>query len=109
MPETPWIVSWWKIKFQSLHQWEVSTANKGIGIIKRLSNLLPRNSFLTINKSFTRPRLDYYDIVYDQANNESFCTKIEHIQYNAARAATGAIKGISQTKLYEERCLESEV
>ena len=41
------------------------------------------------------------------ANNESFCTKIEHIQYNGALATTGAIKGTSQTKLYKELGLES--
>ena len=82
-------------------------ANKGIGIIKRLSYILPRKSLLTIYKSFIRPHLDYCDIIYDQPNNESFCIKIEHTQYNAALAITGAIKGISQTKLYKELGLES--
>ena len=67
---------------------------------------LPRNFPLAIYKSFIRPHLDYCDIIYDQPNNESFCTKIEHIQYNAALAITGAIKGTSQTKLYKELGLE---
>ena len=82
-------------------------ANKDIGIIKRLSNTLPRNSLLTIYKSFIRPHLNYCNLVYDQPNNESFCIKIEHIQYNAALAITVAIKGTSQTKLYKELGLES--
>ena len=82
-------------------------ANKGIGIIKRLSNTLHRRSLLIIYKSFIRPHLDYCDIIYDQSNNKSFCTKIEHMQYNAALAITGAIKGTSQTKLYKELGLES--
>ena len=86
---------------------KISKAKKGIGIIKRLSNTLPRNSLLTIYKSFIRPHLDYCDIIYDQPNNESFCTKIEHIQYNAALAITGAIKGTSQTKLCKELGLAS--
>ena len=77
-------------------------ANKEIGIIKRLSNTVPRKSLLTICKSFIRTHLDYCDVIYDQPNNESFCTKIEHIQYNAALAITGAIKGTSHTKLYKE-------
>ena len=59
---------------------KISNANKRIGIIKRLLNTLPRNSLLTIYKSFIRPHLDYRGIIYDQPNNESFCTKIEHIQ-----------------------------
>ena len=65
-------------------------------------NNLPRNFLLTIYKSFIRPHLDYSDIIYDQPNNESFCTKIECIQYNAALAISGATKGTSQTKLYNE-------
>ena len=58
-------------------------------------------------KSFIRPHLDYCDVIYDQPNNESFCTKIERIQYNAALAITGAIRGTSQIKLYKELGLES--
>ena len=81
-------------------------ANKEIRIIKRLSNTLPRNSLSIIYKSLIRPHLDYCDI-YDQPNNESFCTKIEHLQFNAALAITGAMKGASQTKLYKELGLES--
>ena len=80
---------------------------QGIGIIKRLSNTLPRKFLLTIYKSFIRPHLDYCDIIYDQPNKKSFCTKIEHIQYNCALAITGAIKGTCQTKLYKELGLES--
>ena len=75
---------------------KILKANKGIGIIKRLSNTLHGKSLLTIYKSFIRPHLDYCDIIYDQPNNESFCTKIERTQYNAALAITGAIKGTSQ-------------
>ena len=62
---------------------------------------------LTIYKSFIRPHLDYGDIVFDQPTNDSFCKKLENIQYNAALAITGAIKGTSQAKLYKEFGLES--
>ena len=54
-----------------------------------------------------RPHFDYCDIIYDQPNNESFCTKIEHIQYNTALAIIGVLKGTSQTQLYKELGLES--
>ena len=73
--------------------------NKGIGIIKRLWRILPRKSLLTIYKSFIRLHLHYCDVIYDQPNNESFCTKTERIQYNAALAITSAIRGTSQIKL----------
>ena len=86
----------------------MSKALKGIGIIKKLSRNLPRHSLVTIYKSFVRPHLDYGDIIYDQPNNESFTQKIERIQYNAALAITGAIKGTSQSKLYSELGFESQ-
>ena len=73
-------------------------------MIKKLSNTLPRDALLTIYKSIVRPHLDYGDIIYDQPQNESFCNKIERIQYNAALA--GAIRGTSKTKLYKELGLE---
>ena len=54
-----------------------------------------------------RPHLDYADIIYDKAFNESFHTKLESLQYNATLAITGAIKGSSTEKIYEELGLES--
>ena len=96
-----------KLNFTHHINLKISKANKGIGIIKRLSHILPRKSLITIYKSFFRAHLDYCDVIYDQPNNESFCSKIEQIQYNAALAITGAIRGTSQTKLYNELGLES--
>ena len=95
-----------KLNFHDHINAKILKANKGIGIIKRLSNTLSKKSLLTIYKSFIRPHLEYCDIIYDQHNNKSFCTKIEHIKYNAALAITGAIKGTSQTKLHKELGLE---
>ena len=96
-----------KLNFNHRINVKISKGNKGIGIIKRLSHILPRKSLITIYKSFIRPHLDYCDVIYDQPNNESFCSKIEQLQYNAALAITGAIRGTSQTKLYNELGLES--
>ena len=50
--------------------------NKGIEVIKKLQNILPRQPLLTIYKSFVRPHFDYGDIIYDQPKNESFCQSI---------------------------------
>ena len=62
---------------------------------------------ITIYKSSIRPHLDYGDIVYDRAFNESFHKNLESIQYNAAIAITGAIRGTSSEKLFQELGLES--
>ena len=82
-------------------------ANKGIGIIHKLTHVLPWLSLVTIYKSFIQPHLDYGDIIYDLPNNESFCSLIERVQYNAVLAISGAIKGTSQLKIYNELGIES--
>ena len=81
---------------------KLSKANKGIGIIKKLSWYLPRSSLVSIYTMFVRPHLDYADIIYDRPNNEVFKSKLESIQYNAALAITGAVRGTSMEKIFNE-------
>ena len=81
--------------------------SKTIGLLRKSQNILPRPALLTIYKCFIRPHLDYGDIIYDQAYNLSFHQKLESIQYNAALPLTGAIRGSSSEKLYQELGLES--
>ena len=86
---------------------KIAKARKDIGLICKLAHVLPRQSLIAIYKSFIRPHLDYGDIIYDQPNNQSFCNLIERVQYNAALAITGAIKGTSQLKIYNKLGFES--
>ena len=79
---------------------------KTVRLLRKLQNILPRPAFLIIYKCL-RPHLDYGDIMYDQAYNLSFHQKLESIQYNAALALTGAIRGSSREKLYQELVLGS--
>ena len=79
---------------------------KGIGLLRKLQSILPRTSLLTIHKSFIRSHLDYGGVVYDQPSNDPFSNKLETVQYNADLAITGAIKGTSREKLYQELGLE---
>ena len=93
--------------------------NNGILMIRKLYHYLPRSTLLTVYKSFIRPHLDYCDIIYhkpcnddismqnsSQGNicqpNKLFTDKIESVQYNAALAITGCIRGTSEEKLYNE-------
>ena len=68
--------------------------------------MLPREALLTIYKSFICPHFDYGDVIYDQSYNDSFHAKLESYQYKAALAMTGAIKGSSTEKLYQELGIE---
>ena len=80
---------------------------KIIGLIKKLQPIVLRTASLTIYKSFLRPHLDYGNVIYDFAFKESFQNKLESVQYNSTLAITGAIRGSSREKLYQELGLES--
>ena len=72
-----------------------------------MQDFLPRLALIAIYKAFTRSHLDYGDILYDQAYNMFIHQKLESVQYNACLAITGAIRGKSKEKLYQELGLES--
>ena len=91
-----------KIFFTNCINDKTNKTLKGVGLLRKLSTLLPRQSLLTIYKSFIRPQLDYGDVIYDQLLNESRSNRIESVQYKAALAITGAIQGSSRKKLYQE-------
>ena len=54
-----------------------------------------------------RPLIDYGAIIYNQAQNESFCEKLESRQYKAALAIAGTIKCNSRKKICQELGLET--
>ena len=96
-----------KLNFQEHIKNILTKFNKTIGLLRKLQNMLPRGSLITIFKSFVRPHLDYSDVIYDQSFNNTFHQKMESIQYNPALAVTGAIRGSSREKLYQKLGLES--
>ena len=96
-----------KLTFEEHLKNVINNTNKMIGLLRKLSNLLPRQALVTIYKTFIRPHLDYGDVLYDQAFNNSFHAKMESIQYNACLTITGAIRGTSREKIYQELGLES--
>ena len=75
--------------------------------MRKFQNFLSRSTLITIYKAFVRPQLDYGDILFDQTFNSSFHEKLESIQYNACLALTGAIRGSSKEKIYQELGFES--
>ena len=85
----------------------LTKVNRTIGLLRKFQQVLPRPSLITIYKAFIRPHLDYGDVIFDQAFNNSFHQRLESIQYNAALAITGAIRGTSKEKLYQELGFES--
>ena len=56
-----------KLNFQEQIKNLLTKVNKIIGLFRKLQNILPRGSLLTIFKSFVRPHLDYGDVIHDQS------------------------------------------
>ena len=72
---------------------------------KCLSKYVCREVLEQIFKLYVRPHLDYGDIIYhkhDPNMHLHFTQKLEQTQYSAVLAVTGAWRGTSRQKLYNE-------
>ena len=96
-----------KLTFEEHLNNVLAKVNKAVSLLRKLRNILPRTTLITIYKAFIWSHLDYGDVLYDQAFNNSFKEKLESFQYNAYLALTGAIRGTSKEKIYQELGLES--
>ena len=85
----------------------LNKVNKAIGLLRKFQLIFPIHSLITIYKTFIRPHLDYGDVIYDCAFNESFHQRLESIKYDAAIAITGTIRGTSSENLFQELGLET--
>ena len=83
-----------------------TNVNRTMGLLRKLQETLPRPVLMTMYKAFVRPHLNYGDIIYDEAYNETFHQKLESIQYSACLALSRAIRRSSREKLYLESGLE---
>ena len=59
-----------KFNFSNHFKQKISKVNKGIGILRKLYNVLPRKSLIAIYKSFIWPYLAYGAFIIDQPENE---------------------------------------
>ena len=102
-----------KLSFAKHLSEQISTARQGIGVIKHLATYLPLKSRDQIYKMHVRPHLDYCDMIYHIPVKETETDKeslslhnqmqtLESTQYQAALAVTGAWKGTSRKKIYDE-------
>ena len=99
-----------KLSFKSHVSEAISKARRGIGLIRHLSQYVSRDVLDQMYKLYVRPHLDYGDIVYHKYDPDlsSVITKrLEQTQYAASLAVTGAWRGTSKQKLYDELGWES--
>ena len=66
-----------KLTFEEHLSNVLANVNKAVNLLRRLPNILPRTTLITIYKAFFRSHLDYVDVLYDQAFNNLFKEKLE--------------------------------
>ena len=74
-------------------------------MIRYLSKYVSRDALDQIYKLYVRSHLDYGDIIYhrdDPHMQMNFTQRLEQTQYSAALAVTGAWRGTSRQRLYDE-------
>ena len=106
-----------KLSFAAYIQSVISKCRQRIGMLRLLSKYLQRHSLIEMYKLCVRPHLDYGNIIYHTPQKTcefrqavtltNLMEKLESIQYSAALAITGAWKGTSCLKMYEELGWES--
>ena len=106
-----------RLSFSSHVQSAINKARRGVGMLRFLSDYLSRKTLNTLYKLYVRPHLDYGDVIYHIP--QKVCDfsleillhrqmeRIESVQYSAGLAITGAWKGTSRNKRYEELGWES--
>ena len=94
----------------------ITKSRLGIGMLRFLSKYLPRQSLNESYKLYVRPHLGYGDVIIRHSMYVNLVRtsrsltkwkKLGSIQYSAALAVTGAWKGTSRVKLYDELGWES--
>ena len=94
-----------RLNFNSHVREKIISARRGIGVIRYLSKYVSRDVLDQMYKLYVRPHLDYGDIIYHKHDPDlklDFTKKLESTQYSAALAVSGAWRGTSRQKLYDE-------
>ena len=91
-----------KLTFNDHITSKLTTVNKLTSTLRKLYHYMPRDSLVTIYKSFIRPHLDYADVIFDKPSNATFSNRIESSHNKAALVITGTIRGTCKEKLHQE-------
>ena len=70
-------------------------------MLKGIKFKVDRTILRKLYKSFVRPLIEYADVLWDGCT-ESESDLLEHVQYEAAKIVTGAMKGTSKHRLMQE-------
>ena len=94
-----------KLNFQIHVKEAICKARRGIGVIRYLSKYVFRDILDQLYKLYVWPHLDYGDIIYHKYDPDlrlDLTKRLEQTQYSSALAVTGAWRGTSRQKLFNE-------
>ena len=80
-------------------------ASKRLNILKGIKFKVDRSTLRKLYKSLVRPLMEYADVLWDACIygcTDSESDLLEHVQYEAAKIVTGAMKGTSKQRLMQE-------
>lgn len=98
--------------FQSNGRWDthiqqlVKKTSPMINCLRSLKYKLNRNCLEKLYKSFILPIFDYCDFIWDNCTQEQGLT-LEKLHLDALRTISGAVRGTSHEKLYNETGMPS--
>ena len=96
-----------KLTFNDHIPSKLTTVNKLASTLRKIYHYIPRNSLVTIYKSFVRLHLAYANVIFDKPSIVTFSNEIGSAQRNAALAIAGTIRGTSKEKLYQKLGFEN--
>lgn len=95
-------ISWCSISFLRTFESNYHKVNQTVELLQNLQKKL-----IIIYKVLARPHLLSGNVMYDEDYNETFHPKLASLQCNACLALSGAIRGLSRQKPFQELSLQS--
>ena len=91
-----------KLSFSYCINGNINKTLNDVGLPYKRCTLLPQQNFLPFYKSFIRLHFDIYDVIHDQALNESRSNRKESVQHKTSFAIAATIQGVLGEELYQK-------
>ena len=78
--------------------------NQRLGLLKRISYLVPLETRFTLHNSFVRPLFDYGDTIWGDKGNATLMTELQLLQNKAAKIILSLTSFYSCTEALKELC-----
>ena len=81
----------------------VTKVSKAIGMIRRMKNVVPQSTLISVYNAIVQPHFDYRSLVWDIGNVYSL-EKLQKMQNRAARVITGRSYEVRSETILQDLC-----